>query len=226
MTLTGRWLASYSGSPWLGTVSSRNLTDATNPPATGSAYTGNNISVTPADFDGVNDKLGGAAESTFFAASAYTRIALIFIDTFTIADPGAAAPYSCPTILGDGASGGGGPCGGVAGTGASGVFRCGHNDGGWKSAAVAVGTGAWIMVMNRFTGTNIEVSKNGNAVVQTAAGNASTLANILQIGPNFGSAKFFDGKKLEGFTMNTSISDANVSKTLKYFNTRYLLSLA
>jgi hypothetical protein len=231
LSLTGWWRASYSGSPWAPTASAGssgsngNLEEATNPPATGSAVNG----YTPADFDGSNDLLtvpGGAILDTFYNTTAYSVVMLINVDSFTLTDPGATQPFNCPGGFGD-VGGNGGPCGGVAGSGASGVFRFGHSDvTDFNSASVAISTATWTMVAATYNGTNVEVTKNAGSAATQAVGTVTGLASSsAAVGRNYLSAQFFDGKVLEIMAADTALSGANLTNIKSYFNSRYGLSL-
>lgn len=226
LSLTGWYRASYAGSPWTPTASAGssgsngNLTEATNAPATGSAVNG----LTPADFDGTNDMLTGPANTTLYSTTAYSIIQLVYIDAFALADPGAGAPYNCPGGLGN-HTGDGGPVGGFAGSGASGVWRWGHTDGGgWDSASASVSTGAWTMVAATFDNTNISASVNAGAPTTQAQGTVVGTAGFGLIGRNYLAAQFSDMKVLEIMTSNTDLS-ASLSNIKSYFNARYALSL-
>lgn len=74
LALTGRWTTAYAASPWVGVASAgssgtNNLTEATNPPATGPALNGR----TPALFNGTNSKLTAATDAgTMLSAGAWS----------------------------------------------------------------------------------------------------------------------------------------------------------
>ncbi len=225
LTLTGEWgPTSYTGSPWVGAVSSRNLTEATNPPATSAAVNGK----TGPSFDGINDRLIGATVSTYYDVGGYSMACLINVASFTTADPGAASVFSVPAVFGSVAGANGTPTGGVAGTGASGVFRYGHFSGTWKSASVAISTGTWTFIKVRYDGVNINVGKSNGAMTATAAGVAASAAEALGIGPDTNSqSKFANATVMAGLTAKTAgqISDANFDKIRKAWSIKYRLSL-
>lgn len=226
-SITGYWRASYTGSPWSGLVSARNLTELFNAPAVGGSVNG----FTPADFDGSSQQLSTSSNvSTFYSTAAYSMAALVYIDTFTVTDPGYALPYNCSSILGEPLlSGTTSPAGGVAGSGASGVFRFGHKDGTsatWKSASVNVSTGSWILVRASYDGASIKVSKNAEAWNLAGSANPGTFGSApLMIGPNNPATAYFDGKVLCGMTANAAVSDSDYDKLRRYCNLRYALSL-
>jgi hypothetical protein len=227
LSLTGWWRASYSASPWTPTASAGasgtngDLTEGSNAPAAGAAVNG----FTPADFDGTNDILtSAAANASLYSTTAYTLVQLVYLDSFALVDPGAASPFTCPGGLGNHA-GDGGPVGGFAGSGASGVFRFGHVDaGGWDSAAVSVSTGAWMMVAACFDNSNVMVSLNAGAQTSKAQGTVVGMAGFGIIGRNYLSAQFADMKVLEVMTSNTNLS-ASLTNIRSYFNSRYGLAL-
>ena len=225
LSLTGWWQGSFTASPWVGVASagssgSHNLSEATNPPASGTAVD----TYHPASFDGTNDKLAGAALSSFFSSSAYSMAALINVTSFTGADPGASAPYSCTSLLASGADGASGTqCGGPAGTGASGVFRYGHHDGAWKSDSVAIATSTWVMVKVAFDGSHIKVGKNNTAFgAGTAAGNVSAaLTPNLEIGRDGLNTIFINTNVLDAITASTALSGTDFDNYYSYLKARY-----
>ncbi len=225
LTRSGEWgPTSYAGSPWVGAVGG-NLAEATNPPATSSAVNG----YTGPSFDGVNDMLfSGSSCSAFYDAASYSMACLVYVAAFTLADPGAAVPYNIPVVLGSRASASGSPTGGPAGTGASGVFRFGHHDGGWKSAAIAISTGTWTFIKVRYNGTVIGVGASNGAMATTAAGNVGSLTDSFGIGRDCGSnTHFLNGTVMAGVTAKAAgqITDANFEKIRKAWNIKYRLSL-
>jgi hypothetical protein len=216
---------SFAASPWAGVASAgasngRNLTEGTNAPAAGAAVN----ALTPADFDGTNDKLSsGVTPADLFTDTAYTIILLVYVDAFTTTDPGATAAYAAPGFVDS--LGNGAPCAGISGTGAAGVWRAGHYDGAWKSAAVAIATGAWSMLAARYNGTNIQVSLNGGAWTSTAAGTVASLTGTMVLGMDQSTTIFLDGKVLEVMTADTALVDGDVADIKSYFDDRYALSL-
>lgn len=205
LALTGWWRASFGGSPWAGTASagasgSNSLSEATNPPAVGSAQNG----FTPASFDAVDDVL--AATGTLATYAGATAIAgwILF----------SANASANQYIFGDSA----------------GYFELNDSSstmvltpgGVWRSYTV----GAYQLITFRFDGTNAQIGVNE---APGAAGGASTaasstpmsLAGILRLPLN---GYLVNGLVLEIGLANT-ISNANFANIKAYINTRYALSL-
>ncbi len=225
LTRTGEWgLTSYAGSPWVGAVGGLNLSEATNPPAVSAAVNGK----TGPSFDGVNDRLVDIAASFFYDAASYSMACLINVASFTVADPGAASPYAIPAVFGGLASANGTPTGGPAGTGSSGVFRYGHHDGGWKSAAIAISTGTWTFIKVRYNGTVIGVGKSNGVMNTTAAGSTTSRTDILGIGSDANTlSHFVNATVMAGVLANTAgqFTDAHFEKIRKAWSIKYRLSL-
>ncbi len=218
LPLTGWWRASYAGSPWTGTASagssgSKNLTEATNPPAAGTAVNG----LTPAAFDGTNDRLANAtAMSSIFTAAAGTFV--VIAKTNAAAAP-AAGPYDDPTFFSD-------PAIGAVGLGwnTSGV-RAFLTDGSYKTATIAQGTGSWFMACMRWDSANLSLDINGGATTNVAAGAISNVTGTLRIGANYAAAAFLNGSILEVMTAASKLTDTDRNNIKSYFNARYALSL-
>jgi hypothetical protein len=221
--------ASYGGSPWAslasaGVSSGRDLVEGTNPPAVGAAITG---TLTPADFDGTNDKLrtpispGILLFSDFITASAFTFVVLFKADT-AAADGGDSASYDNPCLIGDISNDGGI---GVAFSD-SGVRGFSYSGQDWSSTAVACATGAWhcaqVKLVSGVLKTRVDTgswnNQNRNNVAVASIGAAPV------IGRNY-NAKFFDGKIAEIIMSPVALSDAVLTQLVAYFNWRYALSL-
>lgn len=218
LSLTGWWRASYSGSPWVGTASagssgSRDLTEATNPPATGSALNG----LTPADFDGVNDLLTNATTLTdYITASAYFGWVLFNADTVS-----GGSAFNGPNIIADTGGFWGVAVFDLGGTPTVGPW---HWDGGAKNALATISTGAWNLACWRYDGVDIRLKLNSGSIVTTAAGSVSTLTGTMEVGNGF-SAIFIDGRVAEIGLMASAGTDALFDDIRSYVNTRYALSL-
>lgn len=223
LALTGWWRASYAGSPWVPTASAGtsgangNLTEATNPPATGAAVNG----LTSADFDGAASRLGNASTmATLFDADGSLAV-LFYADTAT-ADSGATNPYTLPQLLGSAddyiclAFGSGGV--------RFGFYATAY--GTWESAAVTAATGAWHLAQAKFDGANYSVRVDSGAWTTTAHAYSPDLgAGPLIMGRNGGGTVFFDGRILEAFTSDAALADADFNSIKSYVNSRYALSL-
>jgi hypothetical protein len=223
LALTGWWRASYSASPWSGVASAggssgRNLTEATNPPTTGTAVNG----LTPASFDGTNDQLGGGTFTTFYDADGYGGWALVNIVTITT---NSGSSYLNDAIVSD--------TGGVheifltdngAGTVQVGISH--YNDTTFPTAQTAIATGAWKAVQWKFDGTNIKIRVNGGTRASTAAGgNLSATGTNLRLGGNYNATVFTQLDYLDVGTVDYSPSDAEEDNVLSYLRSRYALAL-
>ncbi len=222
LSLTGWWRASFSASPWVGVASAggssgQNLTEATNPPGTGG---GDLNSLTPPDFDGTNDLLGGANTGTFYASTAGFAAILFNADTAQAAGPEA---YNSPPFVSDA----GGPSTHL-GFATNGIWGTVYNGTSWfKPTAIACATGAWHWAfMWWVTGTlSIQLDRGTpNSVAITGAGTVSLGANALRVGRGPVGPKFFDGRIAEIMLSNTDLS-AQISNIVSYGNSRYALSL-
>ena len=222
LALTGWWRASYAASPWVGTASagasgSRNLTEATNPPAAGTAVNG----LTPADFDGTNDKLGTALTLGDLSDATAGSIAALFYADAATADAGAAAPYVLPAFLGDelpyftfsfGSAG----------------IRAGYNAGsGWDSVASTASTGAWHLGQCRWNGSVIEVRVDGGAWVTSSpfSGGIFLMTGAVIVGRNYDSTAFFNGRIADLMTADSVLSTGQFDGIRSYVNSRYGISV-
>jgi hypothetical protein len=216
LSLTGWWRAPFTGSPWAGessagSSSGRNLTEATNPPSTGSED--------EADFDGTNDILANAtAMSTMITASAYFMWALVWIDAIDTANDESTA-YSNDPIICDS----GGYWGMHLTTNGGNKVQMFHWDGAGKAAEATVSTGQWTLIMARYDGTNIRIQVNSGSVVTRAAGSVSTLTGTVQMAGR--GAGFANIKVRDGGVMASAGSDGLFSSIKSYVNTFYGLSL-
>jgi hypothetical protein len=217
LAVEGWWRASYSASPWVGTESAaassgRNLTEGTNPPATGSAIN----SLVTADFDGTNDRLNGAACSTFMTVSAYSGWALVnldaintnntsnyFLNDIILATTGTAE--WCVYLRSSG------PTVGVTNTNAAG-------------AAAAISTGGWALVQFRFGSGTTEIRVNSGSWVTASQSNVSSLAANLAVG-DCAASGFLDGRIADIGLLKTRLDDTAFNNLKSYINSRYGLSL-
>lgn len=230
LTLTGWWRASYAGSPWAGTASagssgSRNLTEGTNPPATGSALNG----LTPADCDGSNDQLSNALATNNFITTAAYSVAVLFNADTADADAGASTFYTNRGLV----FASGGTNGGIWGvTHTTSGVRAGHWNGAtWNSAIKAASTAAWHLTIVTYDGTNISVwvdDVTNSGAVSVAHGNVdagSIASDVLRIGTQYNQAAFFDGKITEVMLAQVAWSETDRTNIKSYINSRYALSL-
>lgn len=219
LSLTGWWRASFAGSPWVGTASaggsgSRDLTESTNQPATGSAVNG----LTPADFDGTNDRLAnGTAISTLLTASAWSAWALVYVDTI-----GSPPNFTLGSIVCDT---GGYWCIGTWTNSGTKAF-VGQWDGGPKGAEAALSVGEWQLLQAKFDGSTLSIRVNGGTPGTSPCGNIQVANGTLVLGRNYTSAQFFDGKVLEvGLLGGSALSTPDEDQILSYCRDRYGLSL-
>lgn len=216
-SLTGYWAPSFTGSPWVGAVGG-NLSTVGTVPAVSSAVNG----FTGADFSTNKGLVTASTAATYLTAAAYTMITLVYVRSFTVADPGNGNAQACASIFSASTLGSDEPKGGLAGTGTSGVYRFGQ---GANSAACNISTGTWTMLMARWNGTNIEVGRNNEATVSNTAVNA-VLTKTMRFGQaTDGSAVYLDAIVLSGALHNAAISDSDRDKYRRYFNSKYALSL-
>lgn len=226
LNLSGLWLPNYTGSPWVdnpsaGSSGTNNLTEGTNPPTQGTAVNG----FIPAHFNGTNQVLTGpGTDTSYFGIGSYSVVYLVKVNSFTVADPGAALPYSVGQILADGAGSlnHGGPSGGIAGTGSSGVFRFGHFDGAWKSSATSISVGSWMMLAATFNGSVVGTSLNNGPVTSTATGAVSQLVDTLNIGSSAAQGGGFPAIDLMmGMTSKVCLQATDLTNIYSYMKTRF-----
>jgi hypothetical protein len=220
LSLTGWWRASFSASPWSGTASaggsgSRDLTEATNPPAAGSAVNG----LTPADFDGTNDKLTAPGTmDTYWNAGAGSGWVLAYVDAISTDN---ALVYLNDCILSTSPA----MYLGVY-LRSSGVVGIRFVDVGEVVVSTSISTGAWVLVQWKYDGSTIKIRTNGNAWTSAAAGNIGLLSQSIVLGQNYDGSEKLDGKILDVGLADTALSDANFDNVLAYCRDRYGLALA
>lgn len=214
--LEGWWRAPYAGSPWVGLDSStasgsRNLTEATNPPAVGASLNG----LATADFDGTNDELTGAACSTFITTTNFSGWALVNLDAINTNNT---ANYALNDVI----------CG-TTGTAEWWVYLrsagpvVGLATGGANRVETAIATGAWQLVQFRSNGTTLGVRVNSGSWATAAASTIASIAAALNVGDLAGG--FVDGRIAEHALSKSFISDSDFDAIKSYINTRYGLAL-
>lgn len=219
LALTGWWRASYPGSgTWLGTASAggsgtQNLLEVTNSPSVGTAVN----SLDPATFDGVNDKLAGAAFSTFATSSAYSGWALINIVSI---GTNVAAPslYDNDNVWSNGAYAG-------LVLQSTGNVILYHFDSVQKGVSASFSTATWQLVQWKYDGTNIKIRVNGGSWSSTAAGSLADLTSNFQLSASYDGTAHLNGDVLEVGLIDSALSDANFDNVLSYARSRYALSL-
>jgi hypothetical protein len=224
LALTGWWRASYAGSPWTPTASAGtsgsngNLTEATNPPAVGTAVN----SLDPADFDGANDKLTGPNASALFDAADWSAWVL-FKAASAPADQGAPYRYTNPAFFAEGGSayiGMGFSSGGIH------VVQYQTGLGTHKELILACGTGAWHLAQAKYDGTDLKLRLDSGAWSTIASANLelSGSTTVVLGNPAFASAPY-DGDIAELAMADVTLSDGDFDNVVSYVNSRYALSL-
>lgn len=223
LALTGWWRASYPGSgTWSGTASAgssvaNGLLEVINAPSVGTAVN----SLDPASFDGVNDKLAGAAFSTFATDSAYGGWALIKVASIGT-DAAAPSLYDNDNVWSNGAYAGLVLRDDGGGTVTVTLF---HFDGGQKGVAANFTTGAWQLVQWKYDGTNIKIRVNGGSWSSTAAGTLADLSSTFSLSASYDGTAHLDADVLEVGLIDSALSDANFDNVLSYARSRYALAL-
>lgn len=221
LSLTGWWRTDYGGSPWTGTASAgssggRTLEEPTNPPTTGSTING----LTPANFDGTNDRLEelDLFLSSYVSASAWWVGLLVNVDTVAGA---AANAYDDEAFVSDDNGGW------LLAVNSSGV-RAINYDGAYKTTPhAALSTGAWAWVEAWLSAGTLSVSVNGGTAQTVASGNLTTPGTrVPRVGQNWDGTKFYDGRIAElMIAQSVPSSGDRASIRTSYINTRYALSL-
>lgn len=214
LTLQGYWRASYGGSPWAGVASAggssgRDLTEATTPPAVGSAVNGR----TPANFEDA-DLLGGAALTTYFTVSSWSMWVLLYVDAVDSGGNGEGEVFSDSL----------GTWGMNTRNNSGDKIGIENYDGGWKRVEVALTTGAWTLVQAKYDGVDLFIRTGNNSWTTLACGNNASMAGTIRVGVSRAAfARFFDGKMLEIALASSSgaLSDASLTKVRKYLECRY-----
>lgn len=221
LSLTGWWRASFSASPWVGTASagssgSRNISEATNPPAAGAALNG----LTPADFDGTNDKLASAIAADQFVTATAGMCAVLFNADAAAADAGAALAYLNPSFIGHNVTAE------IYFTFSSSGVRLGSYNGvDQNSLAVACGTAAWHLAVATWNGTTLSLSVDGGAFSTLARTVSLSAAGAILTGCNYNSTAFFNGRIAELMTGAFTATAGDVANLKSYVNARYALAL-
>lgn len=222
LALTAWWRGSYGGSPWVGTASagasgSRNLTEAINPPAVGTAVNG----FTPAAADGSNDILqNGTAIGTFLPTAAYFYWVLFYVDTINASSNAAlASAFNNEALFSD--SGGFIGCS-LLTTGTK--LQVWNFDTTGKGNEHSISTGAWTLVCARYDGVNIRSRVNSGSILSAASGAYDDGTAGLLVFRNFG-VRFANSRILDLGMMASAETDARFTDIKTYVNARYALAL-
>lgn len=219
LTISGYWRAPFSASPWTPTASvgasgtNGNLTEATNPPVTGTAVNG----FVPANFNGTTHLLSNATALGSMVTDTAGSLVCLFNATTAIADPGSTSSYLDPSLISSGTSRL------QLGFSTAGVRLSTYNGAAWDGVAAACGTAAWHLAQARWNSTTIEVRVDGGAW-QTLARTIVSAGGAIQIGKNYDLA-FLAGKILETATCQSRLPDATFDDMRSYVNTRYALAI-
>ena len=222
LALSGWWRASYVASPWIGSASTgssglRNLTEATNPPSTGTAVNG----WVPANFDGTNDLLTTARPVTdFVTAGAGSIAALVNIDAISTAVPLGGTMFNNDAIVNDI----GGYLGLVLGGASSNEAQAYIYDGAMKGAGVTVTLATWQFLQMRWDGTRVEIRLNSGSWNTTSCGSIQVPTYELRVGAS-AAGQLFDGKMLELMFADRYLGANDFDRLKGYVNARYALSL-
>ncbi len=217
--LTGAWLASYAGAPWLPAASGGssgshgNLVVSGTAPGVGMAQNG----LTPADLNGTTQRLVSATATTSFVSQAAgTLIALFLADAVAAQSAG----YDDASIVTNGNAE-------FAMTITAAGVSAMVNDGSYRVVNSACGTGAYHIARVRWDSTTLGVTvDSGVEATRPGTGALSTLtADTLIVGVNYGNAAFFDGRLLALLTADTALSDGDYAGIKTVLNTLFGLAL-
>jgi hypothetical protein len=221
LTLEGWWRGSFSGSPWVGSASaggsgSRDLSEATNPPAIGAAQNG----YTPAEFDGTNDNISSATAFTTFVSAAAGSIWCLFLANTAGADAGAGLRYTNKGLV---ANDGGGTAMGLTFC-TAGVAVDLYDGTAWKEVITACSTGAYHLAQVKWDSTDLKLRIDSGAWASVSANAMTGSTGGLVVGRNYANARI-DGRILDVGTAPTALPDATFDDVKSYINARYGLSL-
>lgn len=206
----------YAGSPWADeSGGGNNLTEATNPPAVGTALNGWD----PADFDGANDNMTApSTAATYFTASAYTVWAVFLADTVP-ADPGAGSRYATECLLSDSDA-----YLGLALTDSGLTWEIADGINPASTVTATFGTAAYHLGLVSASGGTLSVAVDNGTPQTEAYGSIGALAGTLKVGANFDASAVVDGRLIDFGICATDQSSLR-AKLRAYVNTRYGLSV-
>jgi hypothetical protein len=222
LTLTGLWRGSFAGAPWVGTASvggsgSQNLASGGSAPTAGTTLNG----YAPAAFNGSTQSLTNA--SGLVSTSAYFVWALVYIGSIATGDQAHAFNNDSIFMDTNGVFGialsnnkvvGGGNC-----------VQFYHYDGTEHITEVALSTSVYALLQMRYDGTNFRSKVNSGTVQVVATNNLTSLSPVINVGCNYSSSHFLNGRIMELGFMNTAESDTRFNDIRSYVNLRYGLSL-
>jgi len=215
---SGYWSTNYAGSPWVGEAtagasSGRDLTEATNPPATGTARYGH----TPADFDGVNDTLSSVNLVEDFMTDWVTVHAVVKVNS-------AVAPsaflYDDPCIINVYASAA--ICISVTTSGVA--FQVYTSTGSVQTGYVPLSLGVVHCVQARSDGTNCSIRVDGGA--WTSVANVDPIVTApgvpLLVGKDYYASNFLDADIYTLGVAPSAFSDGTLDSLYAYDRDRYI----
>lgn len=221
LSLTGWWRGSFASSPWAGTASAggsgaRDLTEATNPPAVGTAQNGYD----PADYDGTNDLIGSASELSVFVNDTTGSCWVLFRADTAAVSAGATVRVEDPGII---SQDGGGVVWAITYS-TSGVCALIY-DVVYQEIVIAAATGSYHLAQMKWDGTDLFFRLNSGSWQSIACtGLLTGNTGALVTGKNYG-ASHFDGRILDMGITDIVLTDTEFDNVKLYINSRYGLSL-
>lgn len=223
LSLTGYWRADYSGSPWAGTTSigssgSNSLSEATNPPTTGTTQNG----WTPASFNGTSSKLtAGGTIATYTNALAFSGWCVGYVTSNANPRPLFSDGNTSQTIYVR-----------VFNNTGTTTLKFSVNNAAVLAEVSGITLNAYQFFTWRYNGTNVQVGVNA---APGSAGGTSSVAYSTSLSPLTGppqvgfntqqSTGFYTQNMLELAITNTALTDQNFLDIKSYVNSRYGLSL-
>lgn len=220
LAFDGLWLPSFTGSPWVasasagGSGSNGNLSEGTDPPATGTAVNG----YTPAAFRGdvggldADQLISAHAFSTFATASAYSGTCIFNCRKFTT-NAGSGSFYDNGSIWTNGAYAGLV----LRGSGASGNVTLFHFDGSQQSVSAAISKDTWYVVDWKFSSGTLYLRINGGSwQTATSIGNLADLTATFQMSKQYDNHKYLNADVMALGVAKTALSDADLDNFYSY----------
>ena len=216
-TLSGLWLPSYTGSPWVGSASAgtsggKNLAAASNAATVGTAVNG----FTPASC-GTNRRL--FTSDTGYLTSSTGALTVLCKASAASADNAAPGNSANPMVFGEGA--------GDLWIAFSTVgFRIGCYNGSNYSGdiVIAANTGEWHLVQARWGGGTFQARRNGGSWSSVSRTPLLTWTG-LQMGTSFSPQRWFAGDILFATSSLVTLSDATADKELEWARGQFQLEL-
>lgn len=215
LALSAWYKAPFTASPWTPTASAGasgtngDLTEATNPPASGATLGGQ----ATADFDGTNDLLTSASGTTTFLTGAAWSAVVLFRADAAAADNGATLRRLNPALIGAGNLKWG------IYYASDGVSLSQTDGASTDERVVAASTGAWHLAQAKFGSGNLSLRVDSGAW-STLGGlsNGSFDTTVLRVGKNQVFSVFYDGRIAEIMLAQTALPDATFDQIKSYVN--------